>query len=253
MKIGTKIALAVLGTASAVIAGLAGKEIHRILNGEIHLPEGFTYTAHSGCEGTPDNSMEFLQKAVALGVPVLEVDVTVRNDGTPVLLHAETAGSDEGLLFSDAVRYLSENSDTVRVNLDLKSVSGLEEVVRILKKYKMQDRCFFTGVESNNSQTVKIDAPGIPYYLNAELNIMRLEDEGYLRSIASEVHRSGAIGLNCNYKYASKKLVEVFHEEGLLVSFWTADNKIVMRNLLTMSSDNITTRNPILLASLLAQ
>ena len=54
MKIGTKIALAVLGTASAVIAGLAGKEIHRILNGEIHLPEGFTYTAHSGCEGTPN-------------------------------------------------------------------------------------------------------------------------------------------------------------------------------------------------------
>ena len=239
MKIGTKIALAVLGTASAVIAGLAGKEIHRILNGEIHLPEGFTYTAHSGCEGPPDNSLELLQKAVALGVPVLEVDVTVRNDGTPVLLHAETAGNDEGLLFSDAMRYLSENSDTVRVNLDL--------------KFKMQDRCFFTGVESNNSQTVKIDAPGIPYYLNAELNIMRLEDEGYLKSIASEVHRSGAIGLNCNYKYASKKLVEVFHEEGLLVSFWTADNKIVMRNLLTMSPDNITTRNPILLASLLAQ
>ncbi len=253
MKIGTKIAIAALGVAGAAIAGLAGKEIHRILNGEIRLPEGFTYTAHSGCEGTPDNSMEFLQKAVALGVPVLEVDVTVRNDGTPVLLHAETAANDEGLLLEDAVRYLSEASGSVRVNLDLKTVSGLEEIVRILQAYNMQDRCFFTGVESGNTQTVKIDAPGIPYYLNAELNIMRLDDEGYLRSLAQEVQRSGAVGLNCNYKYASKKLVEVFHAEGLLVSFWTADNKIVMRNLLTISPDNITTRNPILLASLLAQ
>jgi transcriptional regulator GlxA family with amidase domain len=30
------------------------------------LPDGFTVTAHSGSEGTPDNSVEFLKKAIAL-------------------------------------------------------------------------------------------------------------------------------------------------------------------------------------------
>lgn len=251
MKTLLKIAALAAGAAGTYVALRAGEEIRRIANGEFPLPEGFTYTAHSGCENTPDNSMENLEKAVALGVPVLEVDVSVRNDGTPVLLHAESAADNEGLLLDEALQYISESSDTVQVNLDLKTFSNLPEIASLIRKHNMQDRCFFTGVDSAHTQTVKIDAPGIPYYLNAELNRMRLEDEDYLRGLAREAQRSGAIGLNCNYKGASPKLIKVFREEGLKVSLWTADNKLVMRMLLAMAPDNITTRCPVLLSSLI--
>lgn len=253
MKTLLKIAALAAGAAGAYVATRAGAEIHRIASGQFPLPADFTYTAHSGCENTPDNSMEYLEKAVALGVPILEVDVTVRNDGTPVLLHAESAADDEGLLLEEALRYISEKSDTVQVNLDLKAFSNLPGIAELIRKYNLQDRCFFTGVDSAHTQMVKIDAPSIPYYLNAELNRMRLEDEDYLRGLAREAQRSGAIGLNCNYKGASPKLVKVFRQEGLKVSLWTADNKLVMRMLLAMAPDNITTRCPVLLASLLVQ
>ena len=195
--------------------------------------------------------MEFLEKALALGVPALEVDVTVRNDGTPVLLHAESAGENEGLLLDDALRLIAEKSDSVQINLDLKAFSNLPKIAELIEKYNLASRCFFTGVEKAQSQTVKIDAPNVPYYLNMDLNKMRLEDEDYLRSAALEVQRSGAVGINCQYRNASKKLMQIFRAEGLKVSLWTADNPLVMRNLLLLGPDNITTRRPIQLASLL--
>ncbi|MGN0520015.1 MAG: glycerophosphodiester phosphodiesterase [Candidatus Fimenecus sp.] len=251
MKAITKWIAVAAGAAGALLVARAGVELNRIVNGKIELPAGFTYTAHSGAENTAENSLEFIEKAIALQVPVLEVDVSVRNDGTPVLLHAETAGADEGVLLADALRLIAEKSDTVQVNLDLKAFTNIPEIADLIAETGLADRCFFTGVEAEHTQTVKIDVPDIPYYLNADLNKMRLEDEAYLKSIAEEVKRSGAIGLNCNYKNASKTLCEVFHTEGLKVSFWTADNKLVMRNLLTLSPDNITTRQPVLLESLL--
>ena len=71
MKKILKIVALGLSAAGALIAVRAGVELHRILNGEIRLPDGFTYTAHSGCEDTADNSMEFIEKALELGVPRL--------------------------------------------------------------------------------------------------------------------------------------------------------------------------------------
>lgn len=251
MKTVTKWMLTGLGAACAALAARAGAELHRIVRGEIRLPAGFTYTAHSGCAGTPPNSLAYLEKALALGVPVLEVDVTVRNDGTPVLLHAPSAADDAGLPLSQALAFITARSETVRLNLDLKAFSNLSELEQVVAEAGFLNRCFFTGVEPSQSQTVKIDAPHIPYYLNMELNMMRLEDEAYLHSVAAEIKRSGACGLNCRYMYASKTVCRVLHAEGLLVSFWTADNKLVLRNLLTLSPDNITTNVPALLQGLL--
>lgn len=246
-----KLAALAIGAAGVCVSAYFGKEMHRLLHSKPHLPADFLYTAHSGCENTADNSLEFLEKALALGVPALEVDVTVRNDGTPVLLHAESAGENEGLLLDDALRLIAEKSDSVQINLDLKAFSNLPKIAELIEKYNLASRCFFTGVEKAQSQTVKIDAPNVPYYLNMDLNKMRLEDEDYLRSAALEVQRSGAVGINCQYRNASKKLMQIFRAEGLKVSLWTADNPLVMRNLLLLGPDNITTRRPIQLASLL--
>ena len=122
MKTIWKLALLAAGAVGAAAAVQTGVKLHRIAFGKVTLPEGFTVTAHSGCEGTPDNSLEYIEKALALQVPVLEVDVCVRNDGTPVLLHAQTAGDGEGVLLEDALRRIAEASAFARVNLDLKAL-----------------------------------------------------------------------------------------------------------------------------------
>lgn len=253
MKTIWKLALLAAGVVGAAAAAQTGVKLHRIAFGKVTLPEGFTVTAHSGCEGTPDNSLEYIEKALALQVPVLEVDVCVRNDGTPVLLHAQTAGDGEGVLLEDALRRIAEASAFARVNLDLKAFTNIPGVYDVLVRTGMLSRCFFTGVTAEHTQLVKIDAPGVPYYLNAELNRLRLEDRAYLEGLAHEVLRSGAVGLNCSCNYASKTLIDVFRKANLKVSFWTADNKFVQRNLLTMGPDNITTRRPVLLQALIEQ
>ena len=215
-------------------------------NISVRLPEDFTVTAHSGCEGTPDNSMEFIRKGVEINAQILEVDVTFRADGTPVLIHKEQADADEGLLFDEAVRYISENSDTVRLNLDLKSTANLPEVVRILDRYGMRERCFYSGVNADFVEAVRADGE-LPYYLNTTITRWKKHSPKELNAALERVKKSGAIGINCSLKYASKEMVELFRENGLLVSYWTANSKKEMIKLLNIAPDNITTRRPVFL------
>ncbi len=215
-------------------------------NISVRLPDGFTVTAHSGCEGTPENSMEFIRKGVEINAQILEVDVTFRADGTPVLIHKEQADADEGLLFDEAVRYISENSDTVRLNLDLKSTANLPEVVRILDRYGMRERCFYTGVNADFVEAVRADGE-LPYYLNTTITRWKKHSPKELNAALERVKKSGAIGINCSLKYASKEMVELFRENGLLVSYWTANSKKEMIKLLNIAPDNITTRRPVFL------
>lgn len=219
----------------------------KLFNAPKSTVPGFTVTAHSGSEHTQDNSMEFLKKGIEIDAQVLEIDVTFRADGTPVLLHKEEAEANEGLLFEQAIKYISENSETVKLNLDLKSTAFLPGAVEIIEKYGMKERCFFTGVNEEDVEVVRRDGGGIPYYLNLSLARGKRTDKNELEAALKKVKDSGAIGINCNYKNASPEMVALFHENGLLVSYWTANDKLVMHYLLSLSPDNITTRYPVAL------
>ena len=85
-------------------------------------------TAHSGCEGTPDNSMEHVRAAVASGAEILEIDVRSR-DGVLYLWHDEKADpfGDGCVLFSDFLDELKK-TPAVRVNCDMKT-DGLAAAV----------------------------------------------------------------------------------------------------------------------------
>ncbi len=217
------------------------------------LPQGFTVTAHSGCEGTADNSMEFLQKCVEINAQVAEMDVTFRRDGTPVILHKELAENDEGLPLCEALKYLSENTDNMLFNLDLKAFSNLNSVAEEAKKYSLESRCFFTGVKPEQAETLKLSGIKIPYYINKSFPVLKKHSKSFMLSLADFVNKSGAIGINCNYAYASREMTEAFREKGLLTSFWTANSEKTMKKLLRLSPDNITTRFPLLLKSLIEE
>ena len=44
---------------------------------EVKDMKGIMITAHSGCDGTPDNSMEHILKAIELGADCIEIDVNM--------------------------------------------------------------------------------------------------------------------------------------------------------------------------------
>lgn len=217
------------------------------------LPEGFTVTAHSGSEGTQDNSMEFLIKCAQLKVQVLEIDLTFRRDGTPVMIHKDIAENSEGVPFEAAIKYISESFDGVKVNTDIKSVANLPAAVEIIDRYGLRESCFYTGVGEDFVEAVKRDGGGLPYFLNLSLNVLKKKHNSELQKALSKVKAAGAIGINCNLRYASDKMVRLFHDNGLLVSYWTANSEKEMRKLLALAPDNITTRHPVMLNELIRQ
>ena len=238
MKKGTKIIIAsalVIGTAAAAFFG----GYTYVKNRKVQLPEGFTVTAHTGCEGTEDNSLEAIKKGYESGAETVEFDLNFTSDGTPVLAHDHAGDSTVSL--EEAFKLIAELKG-ITVNVDCKATDNLKAVSELAEKYGVKDRIFYTGIEEKDVDAVKAQTPDIAYWLNFQPE--RKTDREYLVSLAEKVESLGAVGINLNHKYCSEELVEIFHERGLLVSIWTVNNEFDMVRAVELGADNITTRKP---------
>ncbi len=240
MKKYTKI---IIGVAAVVAAGLAATAgyISAVKNLEAVLPEGFTVTAHTGCEGTRDNSLEAIKTGAAQGADTVEFDLSFTEEGEPYLAHDDITRDSVTLkaAFETVAKY-----ENLKVNVDCKSVANLKAVTKTAEECGILDRIFYTGIEAEDIKAVKRDTPEIEYYLNRDIDKAKKNDEEYIRSLIGEVKALGAVGLNIHYGGVSKKMTDLFHGEGLKVSVWTVNSELAMHKILAFGCDNITTRQP---------
>lgn len=220
----------------------ANREIAQIKQMPLALPEGFTLTAHAGAMLTRANSLWSIRQSLETDADVIEFDVTFRPDGTPVIRHDEAPSQRQGTLLSEALALVAEH-DSMKINLDLKAFWNLPAVQELVETAGMLERVFFTGVKREETERVRQDCPKIPYYLNAAVE-SGATDAKFLRALAEEVKTCGAIGINLNYAGASRELCDIMHENGLLVSVWTVNNRLDMHKMLALGPDNITTKRP---------
>lgn len=207
----------------------------------ISLPAGFTLTAHTGCEGTKDNSLDSITVAVVAGADIVEFDLNFDKNGTAVLSHDEPSG--KVFLLSEAFDLLRLYKN-LKVNIDVKSTYDLKQVVELAEEYGLCERIFFTGVTEEFVDAVKEAAPGVMYFLNKEIDSSKSSNEAYINELIREVSALSACGLNINYRKCTAEMVELFHKNGLKVSLWTVNNRFDMRRILRLGVDNITTRKP---------
>ena len=208
----------------------------------------FTVTAHTGCEGTKDNSLEAIKKGYDSGADIVEFDVHFNSEGEPVLAHDYAA--DDSVKLKDAFNLIAQ-CDGLRVNVDCKTVDNLKAIVNTAEECGVKDRIFYTGIEEKDVETVKRDTPEITYYLNKKIKLLKRSNKKYIRSLLDDVRKCGAAGLNISYKTVSKRMVEIFHEEGLEVSVWTVNTEAAMHKILPLGCDNITTRQPSMLLKII--
>ena len=201
-----------------------------------------TITAHSGAFGTPDNSIEFVKKALAENCEIFEVDVTFRPDGTPVVIHDGHPRADQGILLRDVFALAAEHP-TVRMNLDLKSVANLPAVDALLDAYGLKDRAFYTGVKEEWTGTVRENS-AVPYYLNADVAVWNRSRLPALQKLAEKVRSLGAVGINTHYSNCRPAMVKAFHDKGMPVSVWTVNDAKNAAKYAALGVDNITTRKP---------
>ncbi len=232
------IVAAIVGT---VVLVMQKKQLDYYKSQPLSLPDGFTYTAHTGCVGTEDNSLESIEKAVEFGTDIVEFDLNFTDDGTPVLAHDAPKGDEVTL--DQAFKKVSEY-EGLRVNVDIKSVDALETVAPLAEKYGILDRIFYTGVNEDFVEPVRQNSPEVEYYLNLDVESERKHTEAYLQSLVDKVKSNGAVGINMNKQNATKELVDFFHSNGLLVSIWTVNEESDMYKIIYFAPDNITTRNP---------
>ena len=217
------------------------------------LPDGFTVTAHTGCEGAPDNSLESIRRGVTAGADIVEIDLHFLPDGTPVLKHDAPSASEADTLPTLDSAFEMLSSMDIMMNVDVKATVNLGAVVTLAEKHGVTDRIFFTGVKESFVEAVKRDAPSVPYYLNVDVKKSKNTDPSYLNNLVEKVKSCGAVGINMNYKACSAELVNTFRKEGLPVSIWTANSKTAMYRCLALAPDNITTRKPSVLLGIMGR
>lgn len=200
-----------------------------------------TVTAHSGCEGTADNSVDSIRKAAEVNADIIEIDIRFAKDGTPVLSHDTPKGNEVTLdtAFSVITEYPS-----LRVNLDIKETTHLENIPPIAEKYALSDRIFYTGIFERDVPAVKEKTPGVKYYLNYNLPPAFLQTALFNTYLCRKIKNLGAAGLNANYRCASFRLCRAVRREGLELSVWTVNKTEDMPRVLNLRPDNITSRIP---------
>ena len=237
---------------AVIVIALAVMLVCRSRSGEINkmdfvLFDGFTYTGHTGCVGTKDNSLEAIDKAAEYGVGVVEFDIRF-NDKEHILSHDAPVGGEPTL--REALLRVKQY-DGLKANIDVKEVVGIENVQPLAEELDMLDRVFFTGIFEADAPVVSEKCPKIPYYLNMSVAPAKKHTEEYLEGIIGTVKKSGAVGINFNHGHLSEKLVEAFHKEGLQVSVWTVNKEDKMYKALGCGVDNITTRHPDMLQKII--
>lgn len=249
LKIALCIFLCVAIVSGATVFILYQLKLKEYKNMTINLPENFTYTAHTGCNGTEDNSLESIEVAVEHGAHIVEFDIYY--NGTEFVLSHDAPKGGEVTL-REAFLKLKEY-DGLRANVDVKDTTEIGKVQTLAEELEVLDRIFFTGVTIVDVGTVSENCPDIPYYLNMEVIKPDENYDNYLKAIIKKVKDYGAIGINFNKNAATAELVEAFHAEGLLVSIWTVSNELEIYEILSYRPDNITTRRPDLLKEALAE
>lgn len=208
---------------------------------KLKFVEGFTITAHSGSFDTADNSVDFIEAAIRNNVEVVELDVRQRPNGTLVMSHDLVVTNIDGVELSAALQLLKGTG--IRINLDIKETRTLNKLHDLLVEYDLYGNSFLTGITESDVEAVKKSTcADLDYYLNCQPSRWKIFTEDYQNRLLETLKETGAVGVNCYFKYAGGQLSELLHNNGYKLSLWTVNRTKDIKRALVLEPDNITTK-----------
>ncbi|MFC6463614.1 glycerophosphodiester phosphodiesterase [Marinilactibacillus sp. GCM10026970] len=186
-------------------------------------------TAHSGSDGTPNNSLEFLDKMIDYNVDCLEIDVRRAQNGQLYLSHDAISSMDSTncLLELDAAfKHISKRSSKILINCDLKE-KGLEaEVQWTAEKRNLFDQVLFSGTVEPSHLSIW-DRDKILYNIeNCLPNIYKIQElkKAHFDVLHYFCKKYKLHTLNLYYGFCTKEWIELCHQNNIQLSVWTVDN-----------------------------
>ena len=209
-------------------------------------------TAHSGCEGRPDNSLEYVRYALTCGADALEVDVHPRGDSF-CISHDAPMGNCPSL---ETVFSLVRDTG-VRINCDLKE-PGLEQgVLHLARSCGVEEQLLFSGTVSSEAMEDPVIRQRTFWNLESALPALlersdpeAAPSESEIREAARLCKAHGAAAINLHYSICTPENLSIFQEAGVAVSAWTVNDPAEAQFLLDKGLFNITTRRPLIVCAL---
>ena len=215
-------------------------------------------TAHSGCEGTPDNSMESILKGIELGADSIEIDVRMDPQGVLRLTHNELEDYSDALLLETALKTIAESP--AAVNLDLKEEKLLYPVLEAAEAAGFsRSRLIFSGSvdvsllmsDPTIVQRARIflNIPVILNYLMKNIAVPESwEERGrsfdtYFEKAAALVKGLDVECINPSFRMMTPKRIAACKAQGIGLSLWTVNEEADQKRLFREDLVNITTRN----------
>lgn len=228
----------------AMVIGVADYAVTKSYDGrKLSFMDDFTVTAHTGAYNTPMNSVEAVQAAIDNNAQIIELDVRQRLDHTVVMSHDLVVTNNDGVPITEAFELLKGTD--IKINLDIKETKALNNLYQLLVEYNLVEQSFLTGIETINVKAVKeSDCANMEYYLNYKPSRAKVFFDEYRTKLIALLEDTGAVGINCNYKYANSQLSTLLHKKGYKLSVWTIDSERTAKKMLVIKPDNITTKDP---------
>ncbi len=213
-------------------------------------------TAHSGCENTPDNSIESVRTGIALGADFVEVDVRLDPNGIPRLTHDMPAAYDSLPTLEEAFHVVAA-APRCGINCDLKESDALLPALTLAENCGLcPERLVFSG---STPIPLLLAEPQIArratFYLNSEFVCAYLMGDsslsweaqfrhiaGHTADVAALLKRAGAKALNAPYQGVPAPLLKDLRGAGVQLSLWTVNDPENLSRLMKEDVLNITTR-----------
>ena len=198
-------------------------------------------TAHSGCEGTPDNSREHILAAIDSGADFLEIDVRMAN-GKLYLYHDRSEHPETCVDFKEFLRTILPH-ESLKVNNDLKEDGLIRPVLEAAEEIggpALAARMYFTGETYGRGN----DVVSLERYEGLRERIWLNTGAEELEAALDVADREGCPILNVYYGVITKESLALVRSRGKNFSGWTANSADVIAFLLSCGVTNITTRIP---------
>ena len=233
--------------------------------------------AHRGASGAglaPENTLAAFERAIRIGVDILEVDVQATADGQIVALHdatldrttdgrgpvreqslAQIRRADAGSWF--AVDFKGERVPTLQEVLELARHRALvlieikadfiaERILHVVESMAAASQVIIQSFNPQNVHRTKLLNPGIPTALLVG-QLPTTPSRVRARRLVKQVLRTGANALSIWHATLTPPLFEEMRKRGIAVWAWTVDQEIIMRDLALMGIQGIITNYPNLL------
>ncbi|MDR6551694.1 glycerophosphodiester phosphodiesterase family protein [Paenibacillus qinlingensis] len=230
-------------------------------------------TAHTGCMGTPDNSLFSIETALSSGADIVEEDILVTSDGVLVLSHDDSVYAADGKAYRISSMSYAELSqldinahngapgETMRIlslesvlpllrasgkimNLDLKSDDCVEPVARFVENNGLHEKVILSGCETSRAHAVNRTDSRLRKLLNVDTSLfLALNEREAARISCEDASSANCFGLNVNYRVVGPELLQAAANHKLDVYIWTVNAEEEMKHFMEMGVHSITSRN----------